>query len=499
MLPWMTAVEEKPLPIGEEFRIPGELQTTKQLFRTATVSDSNLLCLKPEGVERKFWDYGRIAASSSNLFRLKVMDLPQVASKKKNDASQTGVLETAASQGEPGRSVAQPATSATLDADAAAAVEENPPKRADRYFQLLMKRHNQRIQAGQKQALADEQERAEGAAKQALEACIAQAKRALNKTNSSEQHQPMKEAELKGLMEESDFGPLTAYNGALKIEIEIVVTRAPGEVWDSLSDMGNDHGSAASENSSRPSTPPIDFGDDLAKLAEEMKDHTKGKGGDDEADDDQKPKLANIWKNPHPKWTLDLGGSVFFVPDAERYAHAPSMPPPPPPSLQGRRRMRLKPRLPLEISNHRYRDEHPNIWPPDPYSPQVTDYTSFQQKMLTLDFYKSCSEGLAQLPPQQREEDRYRQEQEFGDFIMKSLRRSAAWEGWRKHEHERDRAQSLAQPERPVEQTSAKVPEQKPSKKAPASESKATMPVGRPNYKPGKVITGSTSAPSVHL
>jgi len=463
MLPWMNTVEEKPLPIGEEYRIPGELQTTKQLFRTATVSDSNLRCLKPEGVERKFWDYGRIEESSSNLFRLKVMDLPQVANKKKLEAAQTGILESSSSKPELGKSLTTVSTSALGDADAAV-VEEKPQRRADRYFQLLMKRHNQRLQAGQKQALADEQERAEGAAKQALEACIAQANRALNKKAPAEQ--AMKEDELKALTEDSDFGKLTAYNGVLKIEIEVVVTRAPGEVWDSLSDMNNDRDSAASENSSRPSTPPIDFGDELAKLAGEFKDDAKANGEDGADDEQQKPKLANIWKNPHPKWTLDLGGSVFFVPDAERYAHAPSMPPPPPPSLQGRRRMRLKPRLPLEISNHRYRDEHPNIWPPDPYSPQVTDYTSFQQKMLTLDFYKSCSEGLAQLPPQQREEDRHRQEQEFGDFIMKSLRRSPAWEGWRKSERERERAATPQTPEKPAEQTSSKALEQKTAKKS---------------------------------
>jgi len=155
MLPWMNTVEEKPLPIGEEYRIPGELQTTKQLFRTATVSDSNLRCLKPEGVERKFWDYGRIEESSSNLFRLKVMDLPQVANKKKLEAAQTGILESSSSKPELGKSLTTVSTSALGDADAAV-VEEKPQRRADRYFQLLMKRHNQRLQAGQKQALADE-------------------------------------------------------------------------------------------------------------------------------------------------------------------------------------------------------------------------------------------------------------------------------------------------------------------------------------------------------
>lgn len=164
--------------------------------------------------------------------------------------------------------------------------------------------------------------------------------------------------------------------------------------------------------------------------------------------------------------------------------------------------MRLKPRLPLEISNHRYRDEHPNIWPPDPYSPQVTDYTSFQQKLLTLDFYKSCNEGLSQLPRQEISEDQYKQEKAFGDFIMKSLRRSPAWEGWRKNEQDRDTSATAFAPESQTEQPKQQSPTKvtkKPVKESPAPDSKATMPVGRPNYKPSKLVSGTVSGASVHL
>lgn len=451
--------EAKPLPIGKEFNIPGELLTTKQLFRTATTSDSYLQCLKPQGVERKFWDYGRIAQSSTDLFRLKICQPQALSSKKRLDALQTQT------------SVSLLGQTATDGVQAPPDTDGKPLKRADRYFQLLMKRHNQRIQASMKQELQEEQERAEGAAKQAVDSILARA---------HPEYKHLYEAK----KEDGDFGPLTTYNGNLKVEIEVIVTRAPGETWDG-SDMGSDRDSAASANSSRPSTPPVDFSDDLAKLTEEMKDHLKQQKLDDAAaaaaDEDEnskKPKLGNIFKHPDPKWTLDLAGSIFFVPDAERYALAPSIPPPPPPSLQGRRRMHLKPRLPLEISNRRYRDEHPNVWPPDPYSPQVTDYTSFLQKMLTLDFYKTCSEGLSQLPQQTTAQDLPRHEEQFGNFVINKLKRSEAWEAWRKHERQRVLKTTDKQPDPPSDTSTKNASTMEP--KLPHIDSAASLPPRRP-------------------
>lgn len=494
--------DDRPFPIGDEFRIPGTLTLQKQSFQTTNVSDSLLLCLKPNGVERKFWDFSRIAESSSNLFRLKVMDLPQVPTSKKHPSHlQTGPLDGVTELGgvaSSSKSLIANVSPTEMDADGVAAGDGKPSKRADRYFDLLMKRHNQRLEADQKKSSVDERERAEGAAKQALEACIARANRAALRKSGAADQSVLTDEELRKL-QGSDFGALTAYNGVLKIEIEVIVTRAPGEAYND-EEMGNDRDSAASNNSSRPSTPPIDFADDLAQLAEEMKDHTKTKAGDDTAEDEtKKPKLANIWKNPHPIWTLDLGGSVFFVPDAERYAHAPSIPPPPPPSLQGRRRLRLKPRLPLEISHHRYRDEHPNIWPPDPYSPAVTDYSSFQQKLLTLDFYKSCSEGLSQLPRQQHEKDRARHEQEFGDFIMQNLRQSPAWDGWWKNERARSPTPpaDAAGPLDAIAAPSAAARKLDPIRQK--TDAKAVMPVGRLNYKGSAKANGAMTSSAVHL
>jgi len=65
--------------------------------------------------------------------------------------------------------------------------------------------------------------------------------------------------------------------------------------------------------------------------------------------------------HPKPQSSLLLGGTACLLPDAERLALAPSLPPPPPFSLLGRHKMKMKPRLPLSISFDRYRDEGPCI------------------------------------------------------------------------------------------------------------------------------------------
>ncbi|CAK9039044.1 unnamed protein product, partial [Durusdinium trenchii] len=49
--------------------------------------------------------------------------------------------------------------------------------------------------------------------------------------------------------------------------------------------------------------------------------------------------MPNVWDNPYPEWSLETGGSMYFIPNAERYAWCPSLPPPPPPSELGRRRL----------------------------------------------------------------------------------------------------------------------------------------------------------------
>merc|ERR1719284_1697591 len=140
--------------------------------------------------------------------------------------------------------------------------------------------------------------------------------------------------------------------------------------------------------------------EELARLREEFGD----KEEEEEEDEDglEGFGIQNAGNNPDPRWSLGLGGTVFFVPHAERYAHQPSLPPPPPPSLLGRRRLRLKPRLPLAISNHRYRDEHPNIFPEAPFSPNHQHRSDFERTLVTYDFYASCSKAIASVPLPER-------------------------------------------------------------------------------------------------
>merc|ERR1712061_642223 len=82
------------------------------------------------------------------------------------------------------------------------------------------------------------------------------------------------------------------------------------------------------------------------------------------------------------------------------------------------------------MGNHRYRDEHPNIWPDPPYSPLEEDKRVFEQKLLTMDFYASCNRALATLPPLEREKERLRHGVSLGRAVEQGLRRSEVW-----HQH----------------------------------------------------------------
>ena len=32
--------------------------------------------------------------------------------------------------------------------------------------------------------------------------------------------------------------------------------------------------------------------------------------------------MPNIWDNPYPEWTLETGGSMYFIPDAASWPHS---------------------------------------------------------------------------------------------------------------------------------------------------------------------------------
>lgn len=179
----------------------------------------------------------------------------------------------------------------------------------------------------------------------------------------------------------------------------------------------------------------INLYEELEALRDEVgEDDVESSDHSDDMPAGLKSKGNNIWDCPVPKWSIGLGGTVFFVPDAERYGMGASLPPPPPPSLHGRHRIRLKPRLPIEISNHRYRDECPNIWPDPPYQPEVHDYLRFEEKLMTLDFYKSCNKALLSMHPLEKAADAPKQRVRFGGLVGMATKSSQAWKNWRHRE-----------------------------------------------------------------
>lgn len=407
--------------------IPGALVVTRQIFKPTTfASAAQLLALNPGGPpQRKFFDETKVGGGGEGLFRLKWAELPDITTRW--DSKQPAQKSQKSDKLEPVK-----------------------VKRADKYFNLLMKRHEERLAESAKQVEEQEQERAAAASWEAVSKIKDKAAGKKHFVNEEEDH---------------DFGTLTAYSGALKLELEVVVCRAPGEkikrvfttvtTADGRTEVvevleGQVETKFPTPPPSEHSTPRIDFSEEMRALAEEMKDYDSTLPEDQQqqqaaagalatdagASSGQKamPTFPSEWKDPYASWTVDAAGTLFWVPDAERYALQSSLPPPPPPSLHGRRRVHLKPRLPLEISNHRYRDEHPHLEPADAFRPAPVNHARFEQKMMTFDFYRSCSDGLVRLPRQQTKKDEIKQREEFANFMEKEMRRSQSWKNWRKRD-----------------------------------------------------------------
>eukprot|EP00971_Amphidinium_carterae_P064621 1280411-Amphidinium_carterae.1 len=92
--------------------------------------------------------------------------------------------------------------------------------------------------------------------------------------------------------------------------------------------------------------------------------------------------------------TTGLGGSAFYVPDVERYALAHSLPPPPPSTYM----TKLKPRLPLDVSCNRYRDEAPSVFAPVPPVALTEERSlAMERKMRIADFYNALSRSMTAL------------------------------------------------------------------------------------------------------
>lgn len=456
------AVVEPERPPIDFTTIEGERPLVdKRGFKICSSSETNLRSLKPQGrPERKFWDTDNnltrvLSQTGYTTFKLKTASLPQLESLKKGKKVEETPVDGSPVDGG-GTASSKPAqdnnygllSSSALKAGIGA--DGKPLKRSERYYQLLMKAHVKREEEDRKVAYEEEWQRCEGAARLAYEKVLflenpPPEKASKASSDASEGEEDSEEEE------KPDYGDLTAYDGQMKIEIDFVVVRPPGEDdEESIHYSDRESSVTPAPSSSGSSTPPIDFSEELEALKAELK---TGDGKQDEdGDDDGIPeglrglkKMPNMWDNPFPEWTLDMGGSVFFVPDAERYAFAPSLPPPPPPGLQGRRRIRLKPRLPLDISNHRYRDEHPNIWAPAAFSPEQEHYLSFEQKMMTFDLYKACVEGLARMPKQTRAKEERRHKYEFSLRVDDVLGRSWAWRNWRNRERARQAREEAEQ------------------------------------------------------
>jgi len=97
-----------------------------------------------------------------------------------------------------------------------------------------------------------------------------------------------------------------------------------------------------------------------------------------------------IWARRH----LGLGGSAFYVPDVERYALAHSLPPPPPSTYK----TKLKPRLPLDVSCNRYKDEAPSVFAPAPEVALTEERAlKMERTMRIADFYNALSRSMTAL------------------------------------------------------------------------------------------------------
>jgi len=489
----------------------------KPMFRLDFGATSTFMALRPEGAPpRTTWNKDGVLSSTSNsMFRLKVIDLPDINDKKDaryckaatayNDkdtfahaaaqlnhhrveaggatGSTTGAGFSSLLGGTTGTGAAFPAAasfsgrSAGLGASISGSPglmspasstgfgekrpKDQPKKRSQKYLDLLLKNHYKRVDGWKDEEEQEAKEKAEFSAAYASRKALLRERRkeallrAEERSRSSDE-----ESEEESEEEPEDLGALLPFQGNMRVDLEIGIMSSPDEKEPSQADTSvppsSSHSShrqmSKGSSGSSDGGEKLDLANELAMLKEEM-DVEKPEEEEEDSDEDlpeglRLKKFKDVWDNPKPRWSLGIGGSVFFVPDAERYAFGPSLPPPPPASLHGRHRKRLKPRLPLDISNHRYRDEHPNIWPEPPYNPALGDYERFEKTMLTLDLYKSCNTAMMALPKLENTKDMEKHKTNFGKIIESETKRSMAWKNFNLREKlKRKEAAQLAKQE----------------------------------------------------
>lgn len=201
------------------------------------------------------------------------------------------------------------------------------------------------------------------------------------------------------------------YPGLMKVEVEVVVQRAPGnDESDSESDVDPEKGSIHTPSSASGRSNADDDGVDWAKELQELQEQFGDEEKVEESETSSLPEglgvrtIGNVHDNSHKRTALGLGGTAFFVPEVERYALAPSLLPPPPRgeghlARTGHKRLKLKPRLPLEISRNRWRDEHPYGCPPeDEFRPDVDAMRSWEEQVRRVELYGTLNKFFTSMP-----------------------------------------------------------------------------------------------------
>jgi hypothetical protein len=424
------------------------------LFRTNGASDALLTCYKVNGnaPDRKTWDFDRAQDTLPGGFKLRAVDHRDWKLAKNDRKLLARGQDPFAPEAKPDpympdetRLGRRPSTGASASApdllggENASSLKETakPMRKVDKYYKALMKAAREREEMKRREEYEEMCAKAEKAERRAKKAQAQRDRknsldsRSLDSTSEREEEEEEEEDS-----DGEDPGPLTAYPGVMKVEIEVCVALAPdGKDCDeeSFSERSSTKTpeTARSESKSEDS---VDWAAELAALQEEFAEPEKeeSESEDDLPDGLDGRVIGNIDANDAKRVALGLGGSAFFVPDVERYALAPSLLPPPPRgegrmAQTGKKRLRMKPRLPLEVSKHRWRDEHPYGCPlEDEFTPDVDDRRQFESKVRLVDFHGSLNSVLRTMP----KADGLRKlpkEDNFEEMLDYELRDSLAW------------------------------------------------------------------------
>lgn len=394
------------------------------IFRTNFASDSILESYKVQGrvPDRKTWNLHdaqeRLGHLDKGTFGLRAVEnrdwrLARSDTKKRNKG-----IDPFAPEG-PSISDARASVSTSRKSYADSLKDTTTLKRADKYYQALLKAEKVRKENWRREEWEEFLDKANRSAAKSRKAVLKAEKIAEQGKNTfGSDSESEKESEDDD--EESDPGDLKPYPGVMKVEVEVVVLRPPrppghagkGEGSDSESSVGDEEthtpsGASDEDASDEEDAHGIDWDAELQALQEELGVDDKGEA---ESETESIPdglfgqKIGNVHDSNEKRTALGLGGTAFFVPEVERYAFAPSLLPPPPRGegyvvQTGHKRLKLKPRLPLEVSRHRWRDEHPYGCPIEAeYTPDVDDVREWEEKVRRVELYGTLTKLITTMP-----------------------------------------------------------------------------------------------------